>query len=181
MSTDEFQELHEHAEHAAHNPSMAPVSLTMAILAVCVAVVSLLGHRTHTEEVVLQNRVSDQWAYYQAKNIRRHTDEIFADFAVIMTSADAKKAAELREKYQKEADRYRDEQKDIDAEAKKLQQETDMERRRADRYDLGEVFLEIGLVVTSITLLSGRRMFWHAGIVLGLAGLVTASTTLLIH
>jgi hypothetical protein len=27
-----------------------------------------------------------------------------------------------------------------------------IERKRADRYDLGEVFLEIGLVVTSITL-----------------------------
>jgi len=181
MSADEFQELHEHAEHAAHHPSIAPVSLTMAILAVLVAVVSLLGHRTHTEEVVLQNKVSDQWAYYQAKNIRRHTDEIFADFAAIMTANDAAKATQLREKYQKEADRYRDEQKDIDAEARKLQQETELERRRADRFDLGEVFLEIGLVVTSITLLSGRRLFWQAGMVLGLLGLITASTTLLIR
>ena len=181
MSADEFQELHEHAEHAAHHPSMAPVSLTMAILAVCVAVVSLLGHRTNTEEVVLQNKVSDQWAYYQAKNIRRHTDEIFADFAAIMTANDAAKASQLREKYQKEADRYRDEQKAIDAEARKLQQETERERRRADRFDVGEVFLEIGLVVTSITLLSGRRLFWQAGMVFGLLGLITASTSLLIR
>src|SRR6266498_447511 len=150
MSADEFQELHEHAEHGAHNPSMAPVSLTMAILAVLVAVVSLLGHRTHTEEVVLQNKVSDQWAYYQAKNIRRHTDEIFADFAAIMTATDAAK-------------------------------ETELERRRADRFDLGEVFLEVGLVVTSITLLSGRRLFWRAGMVFGLLGLITASTSLLIR
>src|SRR5438876_6061062 len=120
MSADEFQELHEHAEHAAHNPSMAPVSLTMAILAVLVAAASLLGHRSHTEEVVLQNKVTDQWAYYQAKNIRRHTDELFADFASVMTASDPQKAAQLREKYRTEADRYRDEQKDIDSEAKKL-------------------------------------------------------------
>src|SRR6266536_606646 len=176
MSADEFQELHEHAEHGAHNPSMAPVSLTMAILAVLVAVVSLLGHRTHTEEVVLQNKVSDQWAYYQAKNIRRHTDEIFADFAAIMTANDAAKATQLREKYQKEADRYRDEQKDIDAEAKKLEAERDRARRRADRFDLGEVFVEIALVVTSITLLSGRRIFWYSGMVFGGIGLVIAAS-----
>ena len=181
MSADEFQELHEHAEHAAHDRSMAPVSLTMAILAVLVATISLLGHRAHTEEVVLQNKVSDQWAYYQAKNIRRHTDEIFADFASIMTANDASKAAQLQKKYQKEADRYRDEQKEIDAEAKKLEQETEHERRRADRYDLGEVFLEIGLVVTSITLISGRRIFWHSGVVLGLIGLIVASTAMLVH
>jgi uncharacterized protein DUF4337 len=181
MSADEFQELHEHAEHAAHNPSMAPVSLTMAILAVLVAAASLLGHRAHTEEVVLQNKVTDQWAYYQAKNIRRHTDELFADFASIMTASDPQKAGQLREKYHAEADRYRDEQKDIDAEAKKLEQETALERRRADRYDLGEVFLEIGLVVTSITLLSGRRIFWHSGIVLGMVGIVVASTAVLVR
>jgi Domain of unknown function (DUF4337) len=180
MSADELRELHEHAEHGAHNPSMAPVSLTMAILAVLVAVVSLLGHRMHTEEVVLQNKVTDQWAYYQAKNIRRHTDELFADMASVM-AASSEKAAQLREKYQSEADRYRDEQKEIDAEAKKLEAETTMARRRADRLDLGEVFLEIALVVTSITLLSGRKPFWRTGIVLGLVGLIVAASHMLIQ
>jgi hypothetical protein len=181
MSADELQELHENAEHAAHDPSMAPVSLTMAILAVLVATVSLMGHRAHTEEVIFQNKVSNQWAYYQAKNIRRHTDELFADFASVMVATDTQKAAQLREKYQKEADRYRDEQKEIDAEAKKLEQETNHERRRADRYDLGEVLLEVALVVTSITLLSGRRAFWHTGLVLTVIGLVVASTAILVH
>ena|SRR5438477_2989089 len=176
MSADELQELKEHAEHGAHNPSMAPVSLTMAILAVLVAVASLLGHRAHTEEVVLQNKATDQWAYYQAKNIRRHTDELFADLASIMATSDPQKMAQLRQKYETEAQSYRDQQKDIDAEARKLEQETSRERNRANRYDLGEVFLEIGLVVTSITLLSGRRIFWHAGIALGGAGLIISAT-----
>jgi hypothetical protein len=176
MSADELQELQEHAEHAAHDRSMAPVSLTMAVLAVLVAVASLLGHRAHTEEVVLQNKATDQWAYYQAKNIRRHTDELFADFASVMSTTDTAKAAQLRDKYQTEAKSYADQQKEINAEAKKLEQETGHERDRADRYDLAEVFLEIGLVVTSITLLSGRRIFWKAGMVLGVVGVVVAGT-----
>ena len=181
MSADELQELQEHAEHAAHDRSMAPVSLTMAILAVLVAVVSLLGHRAHTEEVILQNKSTDQWAYYQAKNIRRHTDELFADFASVMATSDPKKLAQLREKYQAEANTYRDQQKDIDSEARKLEQETGHERGRADRYDLAEVFLEVGLVVTSITLLSGRRIFWKAGMLFGVIGLVVASTAPLVR
>jgi hypothetical protein len=180
MGTDELQELHEHAEHAAHNPSMAPVSLTMAILAVLVAVVSLLGHRSHTEEVVLQNQESDQWAYYQAKNIRRHTDELFVDLASAMATSDPQKAAQLREKCQAEAEKYRSDQKEIEATARELKQEHERERRRADRFDLGEVFLEVGLVVTSITLLSGHRIFWHTGIVLGVLGLVAAATSLFV-
>jgi Domain of unknown function (DUF4337) len=61
-----------------------------------------------------------------------------------------------------------------------MEAETDLERRRANLYDLGEVFLEIGLVVTSITLLSGRRIFWHGGILLGVVGVVAAATSLLV-
>lgn len=181
MSADELQELQEHAEHAAHNPSMAPVSLTMAILAVLVAVVSLLGHRTHTEEVVLQTRANDQWAYYQGKDTRLHTDQKLSGLAGILATSDAAKAAEWRAAIQAEAEKYRQQKDEIESEAKKLEQEATTERGRADRYDLAEVFLEIGLVVTSITLLSGRRIFWQSGIVLGIVGLVVASTASLIR
>jgi len=96
--TEELTELHEHAEHAREHPDLAPVTLTMAVLAVLVAAVSLLGHRTHTEEIILQNKVTDEWAYYQAKNIRLHTDELFADLAGVVTSKDAAAAAKLEEK-----------------------------------------------------------------------------------
>ena len=75
--SEELTELQEHAEHAKHDPTLAPISVTMAVLAVLVAVVTLLGHRAHTEEVVLQAKSSDQWAYYQAKNIRRHHGRSF--------------------------------------------------------------------------------------------------------
>ena len=46
------------------------IGLTMAIFAACLAVVTLMGHRLHTEEVVLQTQTADGWAYYQAKNTR---------------------------------------------------------------------------------------------------------------
>ena len=47
------------------------VAVTMAILAVLLATDSLFGHRAHTEELLDQAQASDQWAYYQAKTIRR--------------------------------------------------------------------------------------------------------------
>ena len=179
--SEELTELKEHAEHGKENPALAPVSVTMAILAVLVAVVTLLGHRAHTEEVVLQAKSSDQWAYYQAKNIRRHEDEIFADLTSVQPSTDAAALGKLREKYSGEAARYKDDQKEIEDKARELEAEVATERNRADRYDLAEVFLEVGLVITSITLLSGRRTFWLAGVLLGLVGIVLAATALLVH
>jgi hypothetical protein len=153
----------------------------MAVLAVLVAVVTLLGHRAHTEEVVLQAKSSDQWAYYQAKNIRRHTDELFTDLTSVQATTDASSLAKLREKYSGEAARYKDEQKGIEDKAHEMESEVDHERNRADRFDLAEVFLEVGLVITSITLLSGRKIFWALGSFLGIVGIVIASTGFLVH
>lgn len=178
---EELHELHEHAEQAQHDPTLAPVSLTLAILAVLVAAVSLLGHRAHTEELLFQNKATDQWAYYQAKNIRRHTYQLFLDLLSLEEPKNAERSAELKEKYQKELERYKDEQRELEAKARELEQETNLERRKADRFDLGEVFLEVALVVTSITLLTRRRVFWRLGIVLGLAGVAVAATGLLVH
>ena len=179
--SEELTELQEHAEHAKHDPSLAPISVTMAVLAVLVAVVTLLGHRAHTEEVVLQAKSSDQWAYYQAKNIRRHTDELFTDLTSVQATTDASGLAKLREKYSGEAARYKDEQKGIEDKAHEMEAEVDHERNQADRFDLSEVFLEVGLVITSITLLSGRKIFWALGIFLGIVGIVIASTGFLVH
>jgi Domain of unknown function (DUF4337) len=179
--SEELTELQEHAEAAHHDKSLAPVSLTMAVLAVLVAVVALLGHRAHTEEIVLQTKSTDQWAYYQAKNIRRHNDEIVADLASAMAVRDEAAMAKVQNKYASEAERYKNDQKEAQDEARKLEQEFGVERDRADRFDLAEVFLEIGLVITSITLLSGRRIFWNIGMLLGVVGILVSVTGLLVR
>ncbi len=179
--SDELQELQEHAEHARENPSLAPVSLTMAVLAVLVAVVSLLGHRAHTEEVVNQAKATDQWAYYQAKNIREHEDQLFADFGTAVASKDAAAMDKFRDKSAQEADRYKHEKGEIQDKALELEREVSLEEKRADRYDLAEVFLEIGLVITSITLLSGKPIFWYMGILFGVVGVLVAVSGRLIH
>ena len=178
--SEELSELQEHAKHAKHDPTLAPVSVTMAILAVLVAVVSLLGHRAHTEEVVLQAKSSDQWAYYQAKNLRRNNLEALND---VLSAVEGKneKAEQVSKRFEKDIEKYRDEQKDIQNEAHKLEGELTYESRRANRFDLAEVFLEISLVVTSITLLTGRKHYWMFGIVLAITGLVVAATVLLLH
>lgn len=161
---EELTQLEEHAEHAKENPEMAPLSLTMAVLAVLVAVATLLGYRAHTEEVVLQAKASDKWAYYQSQNVRRHIDELFLDLAAVEGTTDASVLAKLRAKYSQEATRYRDERNESEAEARTLEGEVATERNKADRFDVSGVFLEIGLVITSITQLSGGKVFWAFGV-----------------
>ena len=53
-------ELPETGEEHGNNPQVLRVSLTISILAVLVAAVTLLGHRAHTEELLLQSQATDQ-------------------------------------------------------------------------------------------------------------------------
>ena len=79
METNEALELKEHAEHGAHEATLRPVAFTMSVLAVLVAVTTVLGHRTHTEAVLDQNKATDQWNFYQAHKIRANETELASD------------------------------------------------------------------------------------------------------
>jgi hypothetical protein len=169
-SEHEMEELQEAAEHGREHSNLAPVSLTMAILAVLVAVAALLGHRAHTEEILKQDKATDTWNFYQAKNIRRNTIEQIDELLKVVPLKDAAAAGALVKKNEA----YVEKQK-VDQE--KLQEEAN----RANHYDLGETLLEVGLVICSITLLTKKRTFWLAGIAFGIAGVVAAGMGLLIH
>ena len=158
-----------------------PVSLTISILAVLVAGAALLSHRAHTEELLRQSQATDQWAYYQAKNIRWHEVQSVADLLGALAPQDKEKTAAVREKYLKEVERYEGDKDEISDKAKELEKERDLISRRADRYDGGEALLEVGLVICSITLLTKRRAFWLAGMIVGALGVTMAATGLFLH
>ena len=158
-----------------------PVSLTMSILAVLVAGATLLGHRAHTEELLLQTRATDQWAYYQAKNIRLHEMQGIADLLGALAPSERKETLAVREKYLKEVERYTNDKEDISEKAKELESERDLMSRRADRFDGGEALIEVGLVICSITLLTRRRAFWLGGMIVGALGVIMALTGLFLH
>src|SRR6516164_8243227 len=168
------------AEHAS-NPLVIPVSITISILAVAVAVATLLGHRSHTEELLLQAKASDEWAYYQAKNIRLRELESFADLLDVVATQESDKAGRLRESYRKEIERYGGDKGDISKEAEALESERDRYRKRADYFDAGEGILEFALIISSVTLLTNKKLFWFSGIFIGIAGVVVTLVGFLIH
>jgi hypothetical protein len=118
MSVDE--ELQEHAEHAKQ-PFDKKVAVTMAIIAAMLAVDGVMAHLLTTEELLKQQKASDQWAYYQAKSVRRYTSEVASDIFKNLSSEGAEKAVES---YKKKAEKYDEDMKEITKEAKDLEKET---------------------------------------------------------
>jgi len=138
---EELHEMHEHAEHAHHDPSLAPATLTMAILAVLVAIASLLDIALTRRKSCCKIRQRTSGVSFQAKNIRLHIDEAVAASVGIVETKDAEAATKVKEKYASEAERYRDEVKEIQTKATELQDEVKVASTRANRFDLGEVSL----------------------------------------
>lgn len=163
------EELQEHAEHA-HEPFDKRVAATMAIIAAVLAVVSVLGHITTTEELLNQQKASDQWAYYQAKSIRRYTSEFAGDLFASM------KNEAMSKQYVENAAKYRSDDDEVQKEAQALEKESELRGRQALRFHFGEVFLEIAIVFASLAILTKRAFIWYGAMAAGLAGAVIAAT-----
>ena len=181
MEPNEAHELQEHAEHAGHEQTLRPVALTMTILAVLVAVVTVLGHRTHTDAILNQNKATDQWNFYQAKKIRSNDTALAADLLSVVCVADKDGAKKIAKSYADHQAKWADDLKEAQAQAEAIEAKVELAEKRADRFDLGEVLLEIGLVITSITLLTRQRAYWFAGLGFSAAGIVAAVLGLMLR
>jgi hypothetical protein len=180
MEDNEVQELQEQHEQASRDTSLRPVSFTMSVLAVLVAITTVLGHRTHTQAVLEQAKASDQWNLYQAKKIRQYNTQLTADLIGALPVRDEAAAKKITDSYKSHLDKWNQDLTEEEDHAKELEASVRKTERHADRFDLGEALLEIGLVVTSITLLTRQRAYWWMGMIFGTAGLLVAAWAFLI-
>ena len=167
--------------HHEDHPLVLPVSITISIMAVLVAGVSLLGHRAHTEGLRLETQAASRWSQYQAKSVRLHETQGFSDVVKLVAPLNKEMGEELKEKYAKEVEHYESDKGDVSKEAKGLEDERDLTVRQADRFDGGEALLEIGLVICSITLLTKRKGFWIGGVLIAASGISLAVTGFFLH
>lgn len=164
------------------------VGLTTAIWAVLLALVTLLGHRAHTEEIVLQGDRNTQWVNYDTKTVRAVEYETGSTLAALASNG-KEKAEALAEKGKAEregepekngkparlgADKIREKAQELDAEFKLTQ-------RRADYYDASELFLEISIVLCAIALLAEARIYWRLSFITTAIGFGVAAWGWFLH
>ncbi|HWG31154.1 MAG TPA: DUF4337 domain-containing protein [Steroidobacteraceae bacterium] len=154
------------------------VGVAVGVIGIVLAVVTIGSHRAHTAAVITRTEANDQWSFYQAKKLREHLVEVSAELAGALT-ADPARVQGLVEQLRSERTRYAHDAEGIEADAKAKESATEREEHRALRLDMGEGFLELGLVLSSLYFLSRRRFFpliggvaAIVGAALGIAGLL---------
>lgn len=184
MNPEELTE----ASEEAHKKGEKKIGLTTALTAVLLAIATLLGHRAHTEEMILQGDRNTQWVNYDTKTVRAAVYDTGSALAAL--SADGKEKAEaLTEKAKAEregepakngkparqgADKIRETAQELDTDFKLTQ-------RRANFYDSAELFLELSIVLCAIALLAEAKIFWKLSFATTAIGLAVMAWGWFLH
>jgi hypothetical protein len=155
------------------------VGVTVGIIGIVLAVITIASHRAHTEAVIDRTEANDQWAFYQSKKIREHAADV-ASIELKILATDPAKAEKAIAKLEETRDRYAKETDKIQEEAKAKEDETKHAEHQALRFDLGEGLLELGLVLSSLYFFSKRRLFPYIGISAAVIGAVVGVSGFLI-
>lgn len=161
--------------------SLKSISLAISILAVLVAMVTVIGHRTHTEAVLMEARASDQWNEYQAKKIRMDNLSVTVDLLAIQPTADPAAVHTKITEYKAHIEKWKSDLAEEQNKAHEFESEVTRAERKASRYDLGEALLQIAVVLSSITLFTRNRTYFFLGISVGTIGLLIAASALLVR
>jgi hypothetical protein len=148
-------EVHEKTGHAQATGNKA-IGLTIAVLAVLSAFVTVLMSHTSTDKVIVETKVADWWAYSHSNDTNARLYDVNAKVAELSMANGAAIAEELRG----ERDKQRKEAGDARAMAQKLERESESLTRKTNYYSSAELFLQVSVVLCSIALLTGLSVFW---------------------
>jgi len=180
MEATEMQEFAKQVKEGGEE-SLTNISLAISILAVLVAMVTVLGHRSHTEAVLAQARATDQWNLYQARKIRMESLEVVVDQMKLQPTVDAKATEAKATEYKAHIAKWKNDLAESQKIAEGFQHDVEHAERQAARFDLGEALLQISVVLCSITLFTRRRSWFFGGVTLGALGLVVAASAFLLR
>jgi hypothetical protein len=157
-------------EHAA-DPKTRVVGILVGMIGICLSVVTIASHRAHTQAVIERTGANDAWAFYQAKKIRANVSDAALSVLEIL-APDPAKAADAEHKLQAARDKELGDTKDLEVQAKAAEEKTELEEKRALRFDIGEGLLELGLVLTSLYFLARNDFFPIFGVLCAVGGII---------
>jgi tyrosyl-tRNA synthetase len=168
---------HDHAvEHEAHRSGLGQqIAIFTAILATVGAVVSFFGGDTQNKAMLYKNEAvlkraeaSDQWNFYQAKSMKQNLAELAASISADPAKADA---------YRREAQRYADEKKGIEQDARSLEAQAKQFNEKSEHalhphhyLSISMTLLQIAIALASVTVLTQKRWLLGGAALSALAG-----------
>ena len=157
------------------------LAMTTVIIAVCATLATFKGGGYSTRALMNQTKASNQWAFYQSKSVKSYIYETRKDDLETQCAEfeNEKKAPELIDKlkekidaYNKKTAKYEEEKKQIYDDAKNFEKESDVAKKHADAFGFAVIFLQVSILLSSISALTKRKYVWYISVAIGLAGIL---------
>ena len=166
----------------ANDPFEKRAAVTIAILAVALAVIGNKGDNAKTDAIIKTNVATNEWGYFQAKGIKGSIASAQVELLTLLAPSQngAADIAKNAERLKGDAERYKTEQVEIKERAEVAEKEAGVGSKINDRCDQGSLALQIAIVIASVSILARSQSFWIASIVLGLIGIAVGVTAFML-
>ena len=185
VDTREVLEHAEQAEEAAERREDfgRRAAVVISVLAALLAIASLAGSRASTEAILAQAKASDAYNEYQANSLKRHVNLDDATQLRILAAgtpaqSEANKQADSLEQAVK--DKYQPNQDELLPRAQDLEHERDVAEARHRGFQTAEAAFQLGIVLSSISIVARTRWLLLIGIALGAVGLLLGANAFLL-
>lgn len=141
----------------------------IVFFAALLAINTMIGGQNSSK--IMNNTIAanNQWAWYQAKNVRQVLYE---------TSAMEAKITENKEKFLAEAARMEADKKEIMEKAKALEAEREVARKKSPWFTWGGSVLQIAIVLLTASILAVSMPMFYISVVVGAVGSIFVSQAL---
>ncbi|MFD0694692.1 DUF4337 domain-containing protein [Paenibacillus sp. GCM10027628] len=179
----EEKEKQHHIEEEARSRFNNLIAITISIYAVLTALAGMKEGQVTTDTllqmdqaVLLQAQASDQWAFFQAKSIK---GELYKSQSKIFSLDSNPKAGELSKEFEADTKKYDSEKNDIQTKANELEKQRDEKMKETSElvhkhHSAGTalIFLQIAIVLASISSLLKKKILWFGSMGVALIGLL---------
>jgi len=188
-AAEHIVEANEGEGNSEDNKFRSRTALTIAFMAMLLAITSLGGGNA-AEDIMNNNiQASDTWAFYQAKSIRQTSNKLAADtlesellLHQSSLTPEARQAIQQKiDKLKETADRYESEpdpkdpnnplkgegRKQLSARAQDFEAQRDRAQLQDPNFDFAEALFQIAIVLASVAILAMSRLIFKVSLVVG--------------
>ena len=169
---------HEATHEASHgNRNAKLIGLLISVLALFLAVSEMLGKSAQTHALALNIEASDTWNFFQAKTIRQTMLRTNMESVKLQADVSKPEIEKQMSAWQATIDRWESEpstnegRKELIKKAKEIEAKRDGYLEQYHAYEFASLLIQLGIVLSSVTLLTSIMWFSAGSIGLGIAGL----------
>lgn len=157
------------------------LAISTVIIVVCATLSTFKGGGYSNRSLMNQTSASDQWAFFQSKSLKGYIFEMQKDNLELQQELISKsnptneilaKYSNKVASYTKKIQQYETEKADITLKAKEFETARDDCKLHASAFGIAVIFLQISILLSSISALAKRKYVWYLSLLVGVVGIV---------